>query len=607
MAAPSTIKVTELEFDQIKQNFKAFLSTKAEFQDFDFEASGMSTLLDVLAYNTHYNAIMANFVANEMFLDTAAKRSSVLSHAKSLGYRTRGVKSSRAKIDLTINALSLINGATAPEIFVIAKGTPFLATVGNTQFQFVTINDYSADNTGSDTYIFNDVELVEGILFSYEYMVTDDSIGVLYTIPNQNVDTSTLTLYMRQSVSDVTPTQWQNSSTILGVDETSKIFFTQEGKDGRYEFFFGNGQMGMLPQVGNLITIDYIASQGYASNGAKKFVPVGKVSHYGNMNITASSYRIALVEESVGGANAESMQEIKHNASNSFIVQDRAVTVGDYKALIQTHFTNVKSIKIWGGEDNIPVRYGKVMVCIQPQYGEYITQSEKDYISAILKEKSVISVGLEYVDPEYLNIIISTVAYYDPTHLPKSMNLVTEIKGVISNYSEFDLEKFGSHFRYSKFLTIIDDTEESVNSNTTTVKAYKTMIPKLGEARSYTLNVYNEISADKNSITSTLFKMYGEDEWLRLSNIGSNLYAVYTNDLGKTIQVALVGTVDLKKGVISLNSIEITAIYGDYLKVTFTPAFNDLSSGMYNILRIKPEDVTVKVVAELPKATRNLV
>jgi hypothetical protein len=607
MAAPSTMKVTELEFDQIKANLKAFLSAKPEFKDYDFEASGLSFLLDTLAYNTHYNALMANFVANEMFLDTAAKRSSVLSHAKALGYRTRGIRSSRAKVDITINNLTLVNGATAPDTFVLPKGTPFISTVGNTQFQFVTLNDLSAPKNPDDSYTLNDVELVEGVLFSYEYYVTDESPGVIYPIPNQSVDTSTTALTVRQSVSDVTPTQWQRSDTILNIDENSKVYWTQEGMNGYYEFFFGNGQMGVIPPIGSILVIEYVSSQGFASNGAKKFVPVARLAHEGNGNITAASYRITLVQESVGGADPETIPEIKHNAANHFIVQDRAVTVSDYKALIQEYFANVRSIKVWGGESNNPVRYGKVMVCIQPQYGDYITQTEKDYISSIIKEKSVISVGLEYVDPEYLNINVSTIAYYDPTKKPKSMNLATSIKNVVQTYSEYELEKFAAHFRFSKFSTEIDSTDASVNSNTTTITIYKTLIPKLNQTQSYTVNFYNKIKTGSNTVNSTLFKIYGESNWVRLSNIGSNLYAVYTNSIGKVIQVAFAGTVDLTRGVVNLSSLEFTEVYGSEFRISVNPTYLDISSGLNNILRIRPDDISVKTVAELPTEDRNLV
>ena len=607
MAAPSTMRVTELEFDQIKTNLKAFLSSKDEFKDYDFEASGLSFLMDMLAYNTHYNALMANFVSNEMFLDTAAKRSSVLSHAKSLGYRTRGVRSSRSKVTITINTLALSNGAIAPDTFVLPKGTPFLATVGNTQFQFVTVNDASAPKNLDGSYTLANVELVEGILFSYEYVVTDSNVGVVYRIPNQNVDTSTVTMRIRQSVSDVTFTQWQSSATILGIDSTSKVFFTQEGINGYYEFFFGNGQMGVLPPKGSLITIEYVASEGYTSNGARKFVPIGKIAHEGNGNITAASYRITLTQASIGGADTETVPEIKHNAANHFIVQDRAVTVNDYRALIQEYFANVRSIKVWGGEENNPVRYGKVMVCIQPQYGDVITQDEKDYINNILESKSIISIGLEYVDPEYLNVSVSIIAYYDPSLLPKSMNLATEIQGSVTTYSNFELEKFAAHFRFSKFGTVVDDTQEAINSNTTNVTAYKTIIPKLGQTQSYTISFYNQIANGNDTVTSSLFKLNTSDQWLRLSNINDKVYAVYTNDLGKTIQVSFAGTVDLSAGVVNLSSLYFTEVYGDQFKISITPSNTDINSGLNNILRIKPEDIAVKVIAELPTQNRNLV
>ena len=607
MATPATIRVTELDFDAIKANFKTFLSASDEFKDYDFEASGMSILLDVLAYNTHYTAILANMVSNEMFLDTAAKRSSVISHAKSLGYSTRGIRSARAKVDITINALTLSNGATAPDTFILPRGTTFLATIGNTQFQFVTIYDYSAEKGVGDTYILNDVELVEGIYFSYEYIVNSTAIGVRYPIPNANADSSTIRMNMRQSVSDITPTAWNLSTTILNLDSTSKVFFVQENKDNLYEFYFGNGMLGALPEIGNLITVEYLSSRGYAANGARKFVPIGKLAHEGNGNIIAGSYKINLVNSAVGGANPESIEEIKHNASNTFITQDRAVTIDDYKTLIQKVFANIRSIKVWGGEDSVPVRYGKVVVCIQPQFGDVITQDEKDFISSYIKSKSIISVGLQFEDPEYLNIIVNSTSYYDPTILPKSVNLATNIKNVIDSYSSLQLEKFSSHFRFSKFLTEIDGTHDAINSSTTFIRAYKTLVPKLGVNQSYTINFYNKIASGTNTVTSSLFKLYGNDQWLRLYNVDSKLYAAYTNDVGRVVQVADAGTVNRDEGIITLNSIEFVAVYESILKIIIDPVSDDIESGLNNIIRIKPEDVTIKTVAELPNAARNLV
>ena len=607
MATPATIRVTELDFDTIKANFKTFLSASDEFKDYDFEASGMSILLDVLAYNTHYTAILANMVSNEMFLDTAAKRSSVISHAKSLGYSTRGIRSARAKVDVTINALTLSNGATAPDTFILPRGTTFLATVGNTQFQFVTIYDYSAEKSMTDTYVLNDVELVEGIYFSYEYIVNSTAIGVRYPIPNANADSSTIRMNMRQSVSDITPTAWNLSTTILNLDSTSKVFFVQENKDNLYEFYFGNGTLGALPEVGNLITVEYLSSRGFAANGARKFVPIGKLAHEGNGNIIAGSYKINLVQSAVGGANPESIEEIKHNASNTFITQDRAVTIDDYKTLIQKVFANIRSIKVWGGEDSIPVRYGKVIVCIQPQFGDVITQDEKDFISNYIKSKSIISVGLQFEDPEYLNIIVNSTSYYDPTILPKSVNLATNIKNVIDSYSSLQLEKFSSHFRFSKFQAEIDGTHEAINSSTTFVRAYKTLVPKLGVNQSYTINFYNRIASGTNTVTSSLFKLYGNDQWLRLYNVDSKLYAAYTNDVGRVVQVADAGTVNLDEGIITLNSVEFLAVYESILKIIVDPTSDDIEAGLNNIIRIQPEDASIKTVAELPNAARNLV
>jgi hypothetical protein len=604
MATAQTINVTSLDFDGIKAGLREYLSTQDEFTDYDWEASNLSILLDVLAYNTTYNAAMVNFYANEAFLDTAALRKNVLSHAKALGYKPRGTLAARARINFTIDSLTLSQGQVAPPTFVIPRGSTFSTMIGNQVYSFSTMTEYSAPLSGGK-YYFTNIELAEGVFFAQEFLVTDVDHNPRYLLANPKVDASTVTMIIKESRTSNTLETWLPADRLVGLDDTSRAFFIQESSDNRYELYFGNGVVGKKPEVGNILHVEYMSTNGVAGNGAAVFSPLSAISHEGRGLQTVATYTITTTQRSTMGADPEEVEEIRLNASSTFIAQDRAVTADDYKTLIRNFFANIRNIRVWGGEYNDPPQYGRVYVSIQPQYGEILTEAEKDIIRDYIHNKSVADMQLEFVDSEYLNIIINTTAYYDPTRVRVGDDLNAQILTTISNYNDQYLNTFDAVFRHSKFSSLIDKTNKAILSNITTVQISRSFYPELGKNRSYSLKYLNPIISQDGQIASTPFTVFGVNFPVTLTNVGSKLYLVYTNEYGRTIFVEEVGSVDFGRGIVSISGITITSYTGSSgITITVAPLSNDVLSSAQIVARIPQTNVTLKLLAEQPGRTR---
>lgn len=591
----TTLNVTNLDFEGIKTNLKAWMKANPEFTDYDFEASGLSFLTDVLAYNTHYNAVLANFMANEMFLDTALKRNSVLSHAKALGYRSRGYSAARAKIKLVI---SETNSNTPPSLFILRRGTAFSTAIGDNYFQFVTTQDYVAPLI-DNKYTFESLEIVEGIFNIYAWKLSDD-ISYKYLIPNVRTDNSTIKMHVYPNATATNFDEWSRATSILVVDNTSKVFFTQETDKNYTEFYFGNDAVGMRPAAGSVIKLEYVSCNGLAGNGAKLFNPFGTISHDGGL-IEAKIFNISLVEESNGGLDAESTNEIKYNASNHFAMQNRAVTASDYVALIREGFTNVEDIKVWGGEEAVQKQYGVVFVCIKPHVGSYLTRKERDEITALLQSRSIMGMKVKFVDPEYTDIVIRSNVKYDIDKRDSNIDLEGVIKDEILRYSDDSLESFGKAFRYSNLCAVIDQANPSIISNSTSVMLYKSQTPILGRETNYVLSFYNPLASGNNTIQSSAFWTPDHSESVRIVNRGSVMVMGYYNPAGKFVILREVGAVDFTNGVVTLNKINVLQYDGDVTHLLAIPEFNDLYSKENNILRIQSSNVTITTALESVK------
>jgi len=387
------LEISELDFDGIKENLKKFLSQQDEFTDYDFEGSGMSVLLDMLAYNTHYLGYNANMLANEMFLDSADLRSSVVSLAKQVGYTPTSSTASSAVVDV------LVNNATGASL-TMSRGTKFTTTVDGQSYAFVNNADVTITPVDG-VYKFSNLTIQEGSYLNYKYTVSTSDIDQRFIIPNDSVDTNTLTVKVQESSSDSTTNTYTLATGITGLDSTSKVYFLQEVENGRYEVYFGDGVLGKTVADGNIIILDYVTCNRDESNGATTFTLSGSIGGFTSANITT-------ISNASGGSGPESIRSIKYNAPRDFTAQDRAVTADDYKVLVKSLYANAQAVQVYGGEDAETPDYGKVYISIKAKSGSNLTVATKDSIVQSLKQYAVASVRPVIIDPETTFITLVT-------------------------------------------------------------------------------------------------------------------------------------------------------------------------------------------------------
>ena len=433
------LQVTELDFDQIKNNLKQFLRNQSEFVDYDFEGSGMAVLLDLLAYNTHYLGFNANMAANEAFLDSAELRSSVVSLSKMLGYTPSSAVSPKAIINL------VLTNATGSSVTMPA-GTKFTTTVDNDTYTYVT----NSDNTITPTdgvYTFSNVNIYEGTRVTFEYTVDSTNEEQRFIIPNNNVDITTLGVLIQNSVSDATIFTYAKASSQIGVTATSKVYFIQEVEDGKFEIYFGDGVTGVKPSDGNIVKLTYIVTNKSASNTASTFTLSGTVGGF--------TGTVTTVANSSGGTDAENISSIKLNAPLQFSAQDRAVTAADYKTLVKQIYPAASAIQVWGGEDNSVPAYGRVYISIKAKDGTTLTSSDKASIQTQLEDYAVASVRPVISDPETTFITLKTTFKYDSNlTIEDATTLAGKVQTTISKYSDDNLDNFVGVFRHSALSTI---------------------------------------------------------------------------------------------------------------------------------------------------------
>ena len=459
------LEISQLNFDQIKANLKQYLSNQNTFKDYDFEGSGMAVLLDLLAYNTHYLSYHANIAANEMFIDTADLRPSIVSLAKALGYTPNSVRAPYADINV------VVNGATGATLTMNA-GTQFTTTVDNVNYNFVTVGSNTISPVDG-VYTFSNLKIYEGTYVSYNYTANTTDVDQKFLINSENADTSTLTVQVQESATDTTTNTYTKATSITELDSDSKVYFLQESDDGKFEVYFGDGVVGKAIANGNIVILKYVVTNKTAANGASSFALSGNIG--GNTNVT-----ITVNSNAANGSEAETKESIKFKAPKSYSAQDRAVTVNDYKVKVEEIYSNTGSVSAWGGEDNDTPFYGRVYIAIKPITGSTLTDTTKTDIITQLKKFSVASVTPVIVDPETTSVLLtSTINYNEKETTKTSAEIKTLITNAITDYNTNTLQKFDSVLRYSKLLETIDDSDTSILSNITTLKLRKPFTPSL--------------------------------------------------------------------------------------------------------------------------------
>ena len=596
------LRVTELDFENIKDNLKTFLKGQNQFKDYDFEGSGMNILLDTLAYNTHYMGFNANMVANEMFLDSSSLRSSAVSHAKALGYE---ITSSRAPT-ATLN----INLSTSAASKTMPSGTAFTSTVDGTSYQFVTVSDITSTNTGNNI-PFDSVTVYEGTYVITKYLVDSSDVDQRFILTDPRSDTTTLTVKVQNSTTDTTTTTYTKATDITQLSASSTVYFLQEVETGRYEVYFGDGVVSQAVSDGNIIQLQYVVTNKTESNGASSFSAPTSIDGVTNITVTT-------VASASGGAEPESIQSIKLNAPLDYSSQGRAVTTKDYEVFVKKLFPTTQAVSVWGGEDgsydsstgvSSTPEYGKVFISIKSTTGVDLTSAQKTNLETALAPYKVASITPVVVDADTTSLILGITIMYDSSATTYTADQITSlVSTTVSNYSSSDLQTFNAPFRHSKLLGLIDGTDSSILNSVATVTMSKLFTPTISTVTDYRLNFnnrfYNPHSGHNasaggiiastgfylNSVTTTTY--FFDDDGI------GNLRIYYLVSGVRTYTNNAAGTVDYINGLITIGSIIITGVAevdgttSSQIRVTSLPNSNDITPVRNQILEIDLQNTT---------------
>ena len=598
--AQHRLDISELDFENIKSSLKRFLSNQTQFKDYDFEGSSMAVLLDLLAYNTHYLAYNANFVANEMFMDTAQLRSSVASLAKLVGYTPNSARAPIADLKL------VINDATGSTV-TIPAGTKFSSSIDGLTYTFVTIGDHVVQPVDG-VYTAQSLNVYEGTYVSYNYTFDSSDIDQRFLIPSDRADSTTIKVAVQNSASDVTTATYNKATSITELNGDSKVYFLQEAEDGQYEIYFGDGVIGKKLTDGNIISISYVVTNKTEANGATSFSLSGSISGFTDVTITVNS-------SAQGGAEPESLQSIKTSSANFYASQDRAVTVEDYKTKTKQLYANVQSVSAWGGEDNDVPFYGRVYISILPTSGSNLTESTKSRIITDLKKYSVASVTPVIVDPEITNIILRSSIKFDQTATTKVADTIkSDVITTITNYNANTLQSFDNMFRHSKMTGLIDDTDESILSNVTTVQLRKSFTPTIGSSQKYSVAfsnaLYNPHSGHASDgggiLSSSGFKIDGNttDVFFLDDDGNGNVRRYKMDGSARSYANATQGSIDYSSGLVEVNSLNVSNIENirgaasTVIEITVKPNSNDIVPIRNQVLEIDVANSSVTVEAD---------
>jgi hypothetical protein len=599
------LNVTEFDFDEVKDNLKIFLRGQTEFKDYDFEGSGMNILLDVLAYNTHYLGFNANMLANEMFLDSSSLRSSVVSHAKTLGYVPTSARAATAIVDVTLNTPVLASAT-------MEAGTVFTTTNDGTDYQFVTASDVTASNIGSGI-TFNNINIYEGTYITTRYTVDTSEADQRFLLTDNRADTTTLTVKVQTSSSDTTTTTYTEATDITQVGTGSKVYFLQEVEAGKFEIYFGDGVVGAALSDDNIVIMTYVVSNKDEANGAAIFTNSGAIADITDVAIDT-------VATASGGSDAESIKSIKYNAPLDFAAQGRCVTAEDYKVYAKKLFPNAQSVSVFGGESGSfdsslgvvsTAEYGKVFISIKSSTGLDLTSAEKSTLIKALAPYTVASTTPVIVDPLTTYLILNVTFKFNTS---ATTSTVTELESLVSttlqNYNTSDLEQFEGLFRHSKLLALIDNTDNAITSNTTNISLAQKFTPTTTETTSYTINFnnafYNPHSEHNKSaggiIASTGFYISGDATNIHYfdDDGAGNLRLYYISAGARVYTDETAGTITYSTGKIVINSIHITSAdvvdgaASTQIRLTAIPDSKDIVPVRNQVLEIDFINTSVK-------------
>ena len=585
----TTIRSTDLDFDTIKNNLKLELKNNTEFADYNYEGSGLSNLLDVLAYNTHYNALIANMALNESYLTTAQLRSSVVSLAEAIGYMPASKAASSATINISINTGNL---AGRPSFLSLPRGTKFTTTVDDVVYTFETTGTINAQDNGSGLYVFKDnldqeaITIKEGTNTTKTFIVSENSIDTTYVIPDKNIDTTTAFVSVFDDLTTTTFATYTDLKEADTIDDQSKVYILRETPNGFYELSFGDGfTLGKAPQAGNRIVVEYLSTNGPIANGATTFTPVNQISvpsAGGNVSFTLS---VTTVTKSVSGSDVETLESIRKNAPFSYASQNRMVTAVDYATLVKRNFGYlIKDIQAYGGEDAVRKEYGVVFLSVV--FKDDVTQATIDKtkgdIIALGKQLQVITFDIKFQDPDITFLETEVRFQFNPKFTSSSVQEIqNRVDDVVTQYFTDNTGLFDQSFRRSNMLALVDEVDPSVLSSRADLKLQKRFVPFIGTTESAELRYASPLAEPNDEravIKSTPFFVDGNRVEIRnkLDEYKLQLHATATD----TVYVDNIGEYEPSTGLVKLVGIRVDSIIGgnNFIKISGDAANPSVSS-----------------------------
>jgi hypothetical protein len=591
--ATTVNSITNLDFDQVKADLKAYLKGQNQFKDYDFEGSNMSVLLDILAYNTYQNNFYTNMAISEMFLDSSQLRDSVISHAKSLNYLPRSYTSSVAKI-----AVRLSVAAPYPATITIPAKTKFIARCGNKTYTFYSTDAVSIPNV-NNSFVYNNLEVYEGSYITEAYSVTNINTQ-RFVISNKNVDTNSIRVTVKATSTDTTGITYMPKSNIFGVGSLDNVFYVQPYFDDKYEIGFGQNVFGNVPTTGNVVLIEYRMTVGSAANGITSMAPSGSISGY--------QATVSLNSTSAGGSDIESIESIKYFAPKSIQIQDRAITKSDFEIILKNKFPEIQAALAYGGEERDPPQYGRVIVAVDTNNAYGLSSNDKNKYYNYLKDRTALGIEPIIEAAEFMYLYVTSNVYYNINVTDLSPVAIKDlVANSITKYSTNNLSDFKKTFRYSNFTSTIDNSNVSILSNDTSVQAILAINPTLNVNNAYSLEFKNQLIIDhplttgelvnthKPAIKSSTFTYAGKDSAFIQDDGLGKLQILQTTNGGFIYLNDDIGSVDYMTGKVTIKALNISAYEGADLRIYGRTVLSDIVPPNNRIITIRPEDVLITV------------
>ena len=608
------VNFTDLDFDQIKASLQDYLRENSNFTDYDFEGSNLSSIVDVLAYNTYINSYNANMISNEVFIDSATLRENVVALARNIGYTPRSRTAAKAIISFFVDTT---NFGTKPVTLTLKKGvvTTSSAVLGTTSYAFCIPNDITVPVVDGIA-TFNNVTIYEGTFLTSNFTVSalTPAPPARYVLENANIDTSSLEVTVRDTQSSTSVKKFIFSDTLIEVTSSSRVYFLQEVEDQRYEVIFGDGVFGEALKSQNYIEVSYITSSGEAANGISSFTYNGRIVDNNNNLVSKGISILSTINESVGGKEIESVDSIKRYAPKIYSTFNRAVTASDYEALIPKIYPETQSISAFGGEELNPPQYGKVFLTIKPFYGPYVPESIKNNLNTILRKYSVAGIVTEIQDLKYLYVEAHINAYFNPNLTPSADSVKTVVLNNVNSYADSaEMNKYGARFKYSKFQAVVDNSNAAVTSNITKIEIRRDLMPSLNQNAEYELcfgNAFYVKSSQGYNIRSSGFNVYGISDTVYLSDIPNDdqstgnlfLFSLESRN-NPTIVADNVGTIDYQRAEILIKPINITGTSKkvqniSIIEISACPKSNDIIGLQDLYLQLDVSNTTVDMIPD---------